>query len=88
MTRLPSTLWPCASQMNFREEAKAKSRTLSAWKTQVFLPVGLCDSLARASSGVTMRTGVLAVSACRKRARCCAVNTSCGFCKTPVEATT
>ena len=37
-----------------REEAKAKSRTFSARKIHVFLPAGLCASLALASSGVTM----------------------------------
>src|SRR5215213_11345724 len=79
ITRLPSTLCPCASQMNLREEAKAKSLTLSALKTQVFLPPGFDDSLAFASCGVTTKTGSRAVSACFRRWRCAGVRTSCGF---------
>ena len=74
--------------MNFRDEAKAKSRTFLAWKTQVFFPVGLPFSAALASAGVTINTGFLAVRACSRRCRWVAVSTSDGFCNTPVDATT
>jgi hypothetical protein len=48
-----------ASQINLREEAKAKSRTFSALKIQVFFAVDFAFSAARASSGVTMKIGFL-----------------------------
>jgi hypothetical protein len=69
--------------MNLRDEANAKSRTLSALKTQVFFAVDFAFSLALASSGVTMSTGFLAVAACASRSRCAAVSTCRGFCSTP-----
>ena len=49
--------------MNLREEAKAKSRTFSASKTQVRVPSARLASLASASSGVTMKIGSRADSA-------------------------
>ena len=88
ITGLFSTLWPWASQMNFRDDANPKSRTFSAWKVHVFLPVGFPASAAFASSGVTISTGFFAVFACSRRASCAAVSTSFGFCSTPVAPTT
>ena len=73
ITGLPFTFAPStaiASQTNLREEAKAKSRTLAALKTQVFLPLGLPFSAALASSGVTMKTGFF-VSPRAFSKRCC-----------------
>ena len=88
ITGLFSTLWPCASQMNLRDEANAKSRTLSAWNTQVFLPAGLPASAAFASAGVTISTGLVAAFDCSSRCSCAAVSTSFGFCSTPPAPTT
>ena len=88
MTFWPFTECPCASQMNLREEAKPKSRTFSAWKTQVFVPFGWLFSFAKASAGVTIITGDFAVSASFRRAICVGVSTSLGLCRTPVAETT
>jgi hypothetical protein len=52
------------------------------------LGLGSFDSFALASSGVTMNTGVLEVSALFKRSRCASVRTCSGFCSTPLAATT
>ncbi len=79
--------WPIASQMYFRELAHAKSRTFAALNRQVRIAVVPLVSLASASAGVTMNTGLSAVSACFRRARCAGVSTASGFCSTPVEAT-
>ena len=77
-----------ASHTNFRELAKAKSRTSSAWKTHVFFPFGFPFSAAFASSGVTMKRGFFVeASAFFSRSRCTGVRTSSSFCKEPVAAT-
>ena len=46
----------CASQINLRDDANAKSRTFSALNFQVLVLVDLLFSLALASSGVTIIT--------------------------------
>ena len=58
-----------ASHKNLRELAKAKSRTLSALNTQVFLPFAFSFSFAFASARLTMKTGFFAVRALARRAR-------------------
>ena len=68
-----------ASQMNLREEAKAKSRTFSAWKTHVFLPVAGVVSLVFASSGVTMKVGVRLPEASWSLSSCSGLRTSSLF---------
>ena len=66
-TGLPSIFTPMASQMNLRELPNAKSRTLSALYTQVFLSFALVFSFSVASACVTMTTGLVAVLASSKR---------------------
>ena len=55
--------------MNFRLEAKAKSRMFLALKCHVFVLLLRDFSLANASAGVMINTGLLAVLACFKRLR-------------------
>ena len=84
----PSTSCPRASQAKRREEAQAKSRTRSAWNSQVCVPVGSLLRLASASSGVMMKVGASASHAVSRRSRQAGSRTSSGFCSTPVDATT
>ena len=91
ITGLPSTFVPStaiASHTNFRELAKAKSRTLDALNSQVFLPFGLPFSAAFASSAVMMKTGFrVSFSAFVSLSRWVAVKTVSAFVSTPVAAT-
>ena len=74
MTLFPSQSCSQASQINLRLEAQAKSRTLSALKTQVLVVVGLFDSLVLASSGVTTKTGLSELLACSSLFCCSSVS--------------
>ena len=76
ITFLPSTLAAIASQMNLRLDPKAKSRTFSALKTQVFCVVTLFFSAFFASSKVTISMGSEEVWALFHLANCAADNTA------------
>src|SRR6185312_110800 len=82
ITFLPSTFWPMPSQMNFLDDVQAKSRTLLAWKTQVFLAEDGLASLFLASSSVTISTGTFEFFAWLYRASCAADKTA-GYFKHP-----
>ena len=77
ITFLPSTLVAKASQINLRLLPNAKSRTLSALKTQVFVVLTGVFSAFFASSNVTTSTGSEnEVCALFQRANCVALNTA------------
>jgi len=77
-----------ASQINLRDDAKAKSLTLVAVKDQVLVEVDLDFSFSSASSCVTIITGVL-YSDCAflNRDLSSAVKTDEAFVKVPVAPT-
>ena len=58
ITVLLPCLTPIASQMNFRDDAKAKSRTFFALKTHFLVLVSFFVSAALASSSVTIMMGL------------------------------